>query len=25
VQGDHCERIVEALKKHGHSAKRAGG
>ena len=25
VQGDHCERIIEALKKHGHSAKRAGG
>jgi translation initiation factor 1 len=25
VQGDHCERIVEALKKHGHSAKRSGG
>lgn len=25
VQGDHCERIIDALKKHGHSAKRAGG
>ncbi|MFM0738799.1 translation initiation factor Sui1 [Paraburkholderia xenovorans] len=25
VQGDHCERIVEALKKSGHQAKRAGG
>lgn len=25
VQGDHCERIIEALKKYGHSAKRAGG
>lgn len=25
VQGDHCDRIIEALKKHGHSAKRAGG
>jgi translation initiation factor 1 len=25
VQGDHCERVVEALKKHGYSAKRAGG
>ncbi|RKF38203.1 translation initiation factor Sui1 [Paraburkholderia fungorum] len=25
VQGDHCERVVEALKKYGHSAKRAGG
>ncbi|WP_321814151.1 MULTISPECIES: translation initiation factor Sui1 [unclassified Paraburkholderia] len=25
VQGDHCERIVEELKKAGHSAKRAGG
>lgn len=25
VQGDHCERIVEALKKAGHGAKRAGG
>ena len=25
VQGDHCERVIEALKKCGHSAKRAGG
>jgi len=25
VQGDHCDRIIEALKKHGHNAKRAGG
>ncbi len=25
VQGDHCERIIEVLKKAGHSAKRAGG
>jgi translation initiation factor 1 len=25
VQGDHCERIIEALKKWGHGAKRAGG
>jgi len=25
VQGDHCERVIEALKKHGHRAKRAGG
>jgi translation initiation factor 1 len=25
VQGDHCERVVEALKQYGHSAKRAGG
>jgi translation initiation factor 1 len=25
VQGDHCERVIEALKKFGHSAKRAGG
>ena len=25
VQGDHCERIIEALKKVGHNAKRAGG
>lgn len=25
VQGDHCELVMEALKKHGHSAKRAGG
>jgi translation initiation factor 1 len=25
VQGDHCERVIEALKKHGHNAKRAGG
>ena len=25
VQGDHCERVIEALKKYGHNAKRAGG
>ncbi|MGT2473238.1 translation initiation factor [Paraburkholderia steynii] len=25
VQGDHCERIIEALRKDGHNAKRAGG
>ncbi|QIE26481.1 putative protein YciH (plasmid) [Caballeronia sp. SBC1] len=25
VQGDHCERVVEALRKYGYSAKRAGG
>ncbi|REE22087.1 translation initiation factor 1 [Paraburkholderia sp. BL27I4N3] len=25
VQGDHCERVIEALKKSGHQAKRAGG
>jgi translation initiation factor 1 len=25
VQGDHCDRILEELKKHGHDAKRAGG
>ena len=25
VQGDHCELVMEALKKHGHSAKRVGG
>ena len=25
VQGDHCDRIVEALKKLGHQVKRAGG
>jgi translation initiation factor 1 len=25
VQGDHCELIMEVLKTHGHSAKRAGG
>lgn len=25
VQGDHCERIMEALKKQGHTVKRAGG
>lgn len=25
VQGDHCERILDALQKHGHRAKRAGG
>ncbi len=25
VQGDHCERVMEALAKHGHRAKRSGG
>lgn len=25
VQGDHCDGVIEALKKHGHSAKRSGG
>lgn len=25
VQGDHCDRIIEALKKSGHQVKRAGG
>ncbi|AVJ28825.1 translation initiation factor Sui1 [Achromobacter spanius] len=25
VQGDHCDRILEALTKQGHRAKRAGG
>jgi len=25
VQGDHCDLVVEALKKLGHDAKRAGG
>ena len=25
VQGDHCERIIELLKKQGHNAKRSGG
>jgi len=25
VQGDHCDRIIEALKKQGHQVKRAGG
>ena len=25
VQGDHCERVIEALEKYGHKAKRAGG
>ena len=25
VQGDHCDLVIEALKKHGHRAKRAGG
>jgi translation initiation factor 1 len=25
IQGDHCERVIEALRKDGHSAKRAGG
>ncbi|WP_321839195.1 translation initiation factor Sui1 [Paraburkholderia bannensis] len=25
IQGDHCERVVEALKQAGHSVKRAGG
>jgi len=25
IQGDHCERVLEELKKHGIDAKRAGG
>lgn len=25
IQGDHCERVMEALAKAGHRAKRAGG
>ena len=25
VQGDHCERVIEALKKQGRTVKRAGG
>lgn len=25
VQGDHCDHLVDVLKKHGHEAKRAGG
>ncbi|MES2363918.1 MAG: translation initiation factor Sui1 [Pseudomonadota bacterium] len=25
VQGDHCELVMEALKKQGHNVKRAGG
>jgi translation initiation factor 1 len=25
VQGDHCEQVIEALKKYGYSPKRAGG
>lgn len=25
VQGNHCERILAELRKHGHDAKRAGG
>ena len=25
VQGDHCELVMEALRKHGHNAKRVGG
>lgn len=25
IQGDHCERVVAALKAQGHSAKQAGG
>lgn len=25
VQGDHCDRVLDALKKQGHTAKRAGG
>lgn len=25
VQGDHCERIIEALQRQGYSVKRAGG
>src|SRR4051812_17767617 len=25
IQGDHCERVIEALRKHGHQPRRAGG
>ena len=25
VQGDHCDRVVQLLKAHGHTVKRAGG
>lgn len=25
VQGDHCDLVMETLKKHGHQPKRAGG
>jgi translation initiation factor 1 len=25
IQGDHCDLVLETLKKHGHDAKRAGG
>jgi len=25
IQGDHCDLVMEALRKHGHDAKRAGG
>jgi translation initiation factor 1 len=25
IQGDHCDLVLESLKKHGHEAKRAGG
>jgi translation initiation factor 1 len=25
VQGDHCERVVDELRKCGHNAKRVGG
>jgi translation initiation factor 1 len=25
IQGDHCDLVMEALVKHGHEAKRAGG
>lgn len=25
IQGEHCDKVIDALKKHGHSAKRAGG
>lgn len=25
IQGDHCDVVLAALKKHGHEAKRAGG
>lgn len=25
IQGDHCELVLESLRKHGHDARRAGG
>ncbi|HQS32436.1 translation initiation factor Sui1 [Polaromonas sp.] len=25
VQGDHCDKVIETLKQHGHAARRSGG